>query len=96
MKRFVIACGIFGLLAMVSCEKCMQCSYTYTTTTIQQTVNGEQEVITTHESWIIDTGDLYLKEECIKKDESFTIEARYQLFADTTTLDDFEYTCVEI
>lgn len=85
------------LLAVIfinfSCEKCMKCSYTYTITTIQQTVNGEEEVVTTYEGWVKINDSTYFDEECIKGDESFTIESQYILFADTTTLDDFEYTC---
>jgi hypothetical protein len=87
------------LLAVIfmtfSCEKCMTCSYTYTITTIQQTVNGEEEVVTTYESWVKINDSTYFDEECIKGDESFTIESQYILFADTTTLDDFDYTCTE-
>lgn len=85
------------LLAVVfmtsSCEKCMKCSYTYTVTTIQQTVNGEEEVVTTYEGWVKLNDTTYFTEECIKGDESFTIESQYILFADTTTLDDFDYSC---
>ena len=44
------------LLAVIfiaySCEKCMSCSYTYTITTIEQTVNGEKEVVTTYKGWV--------------------------------------------
>jgi hypothetical protein len=85
------------LLAVIfiafSCEKCMSCSYTYTITTIEQTVNGEKEVVTTYTSWVKVNDSTYFDEECIKGDESFTIESQYILFADTTMLDDFAYTC---
>lgn len=89
----LILLGAFML--MVSCEQCMRCSYTYTVTTIQQTVNGEQEVVTTYEGWVPKNDSVDFDEECVKKGESFTIETQYQLFADTTTLDDFQYTCTE-
>lgn len=74
----------------------MRCSYTYTVTTIQQTVNGEQEVVTTYESWVKINDSTYFDEECLKKDESFSIEAAYQIKGDTTTLDDYTYTCEEL
>lgn len=87
------------LLAVIfitySCEKCMSCSYTYTVTTIEQTVNGEKEVVTTYSSWVKVNDSTYFDEECVKSDKPFTIENEYQFFADTTTLDDFEYTCTE-
>ncbi|MBK6952026.1 MAG: hypothetical protein IPH24_08240 [Crocinitomicaceae bacterium] len=85
------------LLAVIfitfSCEKCMSCSYTYTVTTIEQTVNGEKEVVTTYTGYVKINDSTYFDEECIKGDESFTIESQYILFANTTTLDDFAYTC---
>jgi hypothetical protein len=87
------------LLAVIfiaySCEKCMSCSYTYTITTIEQTVNGEKEVVNTYKGWVPKNDSVDFDEECVKKGESFTIETQYQFFADTTTLDDFEYTCTE-
>jgi hypothetical protein len=87
------------LLAVIfiaySCEKCMSCSYTYTITTIEQTVNGEKEVVTTYKGWVPRNDSVVFDEECVKQGVAFTIETQYQFFADTTTLDDFEYTCTE-
>ncbi len=73
----------------------MQCSYTYTVTTIIQTPNGEEEVTTTKTAYAFDSDGNQWKEECVKKDESFTIEAAYQTVEATTLLDDFDYVCVE-
>lgn len=93
MNRLLIVLGL--IITTSSCEKCMKCSYTYTITTIQQTVNGEQEVVTTYTGYIITEDSTLFSEECIKKDESFTIESSYQLKGDTTTLDNYKYTCTQ-
>ncbi len=92
--------GVFSfislaILGLSSCEKCMKCSYTYTVTTIQQTVNGEQEVVTSYTGYAT-SGDTIYDDECVKSGESFTIEQYYLDKQDTTVLDDFAYTCVEL
>ncbi|MBI3134670.1 MAG: hypothetical protein HYZ14_08370 [Bacteroidetes bacterium] len=86
--------SVFVLVS--SCERCMKCSYTYTVTTIEQTVNGEEEVVTTYTGYLQDTDTTYLKDECVKSDEEFTIDDKYSVLSDTTTLDNFEYTCTEL
>lgn len=73
----------------------MQCSYTYTVTTIQQTVNGEEEIVTTYTGYLYDDDSLIYSEECIKGDETYKIETAYQLEAETTTLDNYNYTCTQ-
>lgn len=84
------------ITSFISCEKCKKCSYTYTITTIEQTVNGEQEVVTTYESWVKIDDSTYFDEECIKGDDSFTIESHYLDKGDTTVLDDYQYTCQDL
>lgn len=90
----IIYIGVILLLS-ASCEKCMQCSYTYTVTTIQQTVNGEEEVVTTYTGYLYDEDSLIYSEECIKGDETYNIETAYQLEAENTTLDNYNYTCTQ-
>lgn len=95
--RFYVAFSFFFFAVLLgSCEKCMKCSYTYTVTTIQQGVNGEEEVVTTFTGYVKDTDSTFLQDECIKGESEFTIDDAYQEFADTTTLDNFEYTCTEL
>lgn len=87
-----------SLFYTLSCQKCKQCSYTYTKIETIQTVNGEEEVITEESGWILnDTGGLF-KDECIKprKNETFTIEEAYDLEKKTTDKLDFDYTCVDV
>lgn len=89
---------IFVSLFLSSCEKCKRCSYTYTKTTTVQTVNGEEEVTTEYTGVLSDESGETFGEECIKESEgeSFTIEQFYQNKADTTNLDNFEFTCQDL
>ena len=96
MSRIGVIGAVFVSLILVSCERCMKCSYTYTVTTIEQGVNGEEEVVTTYTGYVRDTDSTALQDECIKGDEDFTIDDKYSFFADTTTLDNFDYTCTEL
>ena len=91
--------ALIGLATIfVSCEKCKRCSYTYTVTEIQQTINGEQEVVSERTGVLEGPDGETFSEECIKesKDESFTIEQWYQNKADTTVLDNFAFTCEDL
>lgn len=87
----------FGLLfvsiTFFSCEKCKSCTFSYSVTTIEQGVNGEEEKKTTVTGTLSDEDGLPFGEECIKKDESFTIDQVYQSKKDTTVLDDFDFQC---
>lgn len=94
MLRFLFP-SLLGLLFIhSSCQQCKDCSYTYTETVINQTPNGEVEEQVTHTGYVIDSDGIALKEECIKKGESFTIEQAYENEKAESTLDNFEYTCV--
>lgn len=96
MRRLAGFMALSSLLLVVSCERCMKCSYTYTVTTIEQGVNGEEEVVTTYTGYLKDTDSTYLQDECIKDGSDFTIDDKYSLLSDTTTLDGFKYTCTEL
>lgn len=91
------AWALFSLLSIVfitvSCEKCKRCTYTYDVTTIEQGVNGEEEKVTTVSGSLNNPDGSSFREECIKNDESFTIEQYYQAKKDTTTLDNFDFVC---
>lgn len=92
--------AFFALIALsiffISCEKCKRCSYTYTVTEINQTLNGEEEVVTERTGVLEGPDGETFAEECIKKDETFTIEQWYQGKADTTNLDNFDFTCEDL
>ncbi|MEO9531798.1 MAG: hypothetical protein ABJG68_13540 [Crocinitomicaceae bacterium] len=91
------AWALFSLLTIVfintSCEKCKRCTYTYEETTIEQGVNGEEEKVTTYSGSLIKEDGTSFSEECIKNDESFTIEQFYQAKKDTTVLENFTFVC---
>ncbi len=93
MRSSIVITGLVFSSLFYSCEKCKSCSFSYTITTIEQGVNGEEEKKTTVTGTLTDEDGLPLNEECIKKDESFTIEQVYQSKKDTTVLDDFDFTC---
>ncbi|MEX1001925.1 MAG: hypothetical protein WDZ35_07410 [Crocinitomicaceae bacterium] len=96
MQRYSFFLIIFLFFVSVSCEKCKRCSYTYEVTTIEQTPNGEEEK-TTEVSGVLakENGETFA-EECIKKDEAFTIEQYYQDKKDTTVLNNFDFVCQDI
>jgi uncharacterized UBP type Zn finger protein len=98
--------GAFVLVGLtVSCERCMRCRYSYTETVIVETPDGEEEEVVEYEDQILldEEGAAY-GDECVKYSEykdnkdgySFDIETYYELEAETTELDDFEYTCSEL
>ena len=95
MRRAVVFIGLAGFIFLLSCEKCKRCSYSYTETTIEQTINGEQEVVRNYTGYIyVDT--VVFDSECVKGDEEFTIENMYMAKGDTTVLENYEYTCVDL
>lgn len=95
-NAFYILIGSAFLFA--SCEKCKRCSYTYDVTTIVQGINGEEEVVTEVTGVLQGPDSTTFNEECIKenKGEQFTIEGWYQGKADTTVLDNFQFTCEDL
>lgn len=95
MKRIILGLSLVTLFINTSCEKCKSCSYTYTKTTIVQTINGEETTKETLTSYVVDTDGSQLKQECIKNNETFSIELAYDLEKENTTLEDFEYVCVD-
>jgi len=96
MRRILIGLVLFAVFSIQACQKCKKCSYTYTKIETIQTVNGEEEVSTTETGWVEnDTGGVF-QEECIKRDESFSIVDAYELEEKTTDKVDFEYTCVDL
>jgi hypothetical protein len=95
MFRPVIIVALVFSVFLFSCEKCKKCSFTYTTTTIEQTINGEEEVVTTHTGYVYINDSTIFDNECIKSDEEFTIETAYIVKGDTTVLEDYEYTCTD-
>jgi len=90
--------ALFGFIFFISCEKCKRCEYSYTKTTIVQTVNGEQEVTTTYKSVIIDNtlADTTFDTEC-SKENKFTIEDVYINYGiNHTELDNYSYICKDL
>lgn len=96
MPRYLVLFSAIIVLGVSSCEKCKRCTYSYTKTTIQQTVNGEVEQTDTLTGILYDESGAAFTEECIKNDEEFTIEQVYATKDDTTVLDNFEYSCIDL
>jgi len=98
MYRSIVLIALVAFIFFISCEKCKKCSYSYTTTTIIQTVNGEQEVTTTFTSVVIDTSlaDTTFDTEC-SKENTFTIEQSYINYGlNHPELDNYTYTCKDL
>lgn len=95
MRRIVFALGSLVLLFMISCQKCMNCSYTYTNIEIIQTINGEEQVESTLAGYVLTDSSTNFSQECVKRGEDYTIEDAYILEEKTTDKVDFEYKCVE-
>ena len=96
MTRILLASILCVAFLTVGCQKCQQCSYTYTKIEIISTENGEEEQQTTVSGNLEDGDfDTSTEQECIKRGEEFTLEAKYQLEQSTTDKIDFEYTCTE-
>jgi len=96
MTRILFFAVLFGMLLTTSCQKCQQCSYSYTRIEIQSTPNGEVEVESTVTGNLED-GDFTTasEQECIKGSEEFTIRGRYEIEESTTEKMDFEFECIE-
>jgi hypothetical protein len=95
MKRIILGLSLATLFINTSCKKCKSCSYTYTSTSIVQGVNGEETLEETLTGYVIDEDGANLTQECIKNSESYTIDLAYDLEKENTTLDDFEIICVD-
>lgn len=98
MRSIQLLLAGFTLIVFASCEKCMSCSYSYTETEIIQTVNGEEEQVNEYTGrYILDDNGNSWRQECInsRKGEQFTIENAYEAEKQSTTKENFEYTCVE-
>lgn len=103
MRRVLFFASISALFINTSCERCKQCTYSHTVTTIVETPSGEEEVKTRKENLILlDEDGVAYGEECLKyseykgnKDGAFTIDDFYQIEKDKSTLEDFEFTCVD-
>jgi hypothetical protein len=101
MFRPVIIVALVCSAFVISCEKCKKCSFTYTTTEIVQTINGEEEVVTTHTGYVYTNDTTIFDSECInsrdlkKGTDQFTIENEYKMKGDTTVLENYEYTCTD-
>ncbi|MCG8575824.1 MAG: hypothetical protein MI810_13135 [Flavobacteriales bacterium] len=96
MSRFLFISLSAAFFTLMSCEKCKRCSYTYTETTIIQTPNGEEEQTVEKSGILNDDDGAAFGEECIKRDESFTIEDFYEAAKAESTLDNFDYECVDV
>ena len=97
MRRIILGLGVMGLFINTSCKKCKQCHYTYSTSEIVQTPNGEETVVTEGRIGYVvnDDGELF-KQECIKSGETYTIETLYLVEEENTTLTDFVIVCEDI
>lgn len=97
MRRIILGVGVLGLVINTSCKKCKQCHYTYSTSEIVQTPNGEETVVTTGVvGYVVNEEGEVFQQECIKGEEEFTIETAYLLEKSSSTLSDFDYVCTDI
>ena len=97
MRRIILVVGVLGLVINTSCKKCKTCHYTYSTSEIIQTPNGEETVVTNDiVGYVINDDGETLREECIKGDESFTIVTEYESEEATSTLSDFTIVCEDV
>lgn len=97
MRRIIFGAGVLCLVINTSCKKCKQCYYTYSTSEIVQTPNGEETVKTENiKGYIVNSDGELFQQECIKGQEEFTIETAYQVEKDNSTLADFEYFCTDL
>ena len=97
MRRIIFGAGVLCLVINTSCKKCKQCYYTYSTSEIVQTPNGEETVKTENiKGYIVNSDGELFQQECVKGQEEFTIETAYQLEKDNSTLADFDYVCTDI
>jgi len=95
MKRIILSLSLGALFMNTSCEKCKSCHYTYTKTTIIQTINGEEVIEETLVGYVVDDKNQKFDQECIKSDEQYTIENAYELEKNSSTLDDFVIICAD-
>ena len=96
MTRILFSGLIFSILLTSGCQKCQQCTYSYTRIDIISTPNGEVEEETTV-SGNLEDGDFTTsaEQECIKGREDFTLKAKYELEKSTSEEQDFEFICTE-
>ena len=96
MTRILFSSILFAILLTSGCQKCQQCSYSYTKIEIESTPNGEVEVESTVTGNLED-GDFTTaqEQECITGSEEFTITGKYEIEESTTDKLDFEFTCTE-
>ncbi|MFK8039026.1 MAG: hypothetical protein AB8B74_12095 [Crocinitomicaceae bacterium] len=98
MTRILFSSILFMMLLTSSCQKCKQCSYSYTKIEIVSSPNGESEEQTTVYGNLEDgdfTTATATEQECIKRGEEFTIEERYKIEESTSEEVDFEYVCTD-
>lgn len=96
MTRILFSSVLFVMLLTTSCQKCQQCAYTYTKIEIVSTPNGEEEVQTTVSGNLEDGDfDTSTEQECVKRGEDFTLEAKYILEESATDKVDFAYVCTD-
>ena len=97
MRRIILGVGLLVLVINTSCKKCKQCYYTYSTSEIVQTANGEETFVTTGvKGYVVDEDGQFFQQECIKGEEVFTIETAYELEEASSTLTDFTVVCADI
>ena len=103
MRRVLFFASISALFINTSCERCKQCTYSFTETSIVETPSGEEEVKTKRENLLLlDEDGVAYGEECLKyseykgnKDGAFTIDDFYEIEKGTSTLEDFDFVCAD-
>ena len=93
MRRILLSTLLIALIYLGSCQKCMQCSYTYTYIETVQTPNGEVVTDTTLTGYVLDDDGLTFSEECVKSNEDFTIEDAYKNFGINRHIHEYIWYC---
>jgi hypothetical protein len=97
MRRIILGLSVMSLVINTSCKKCTKCHYTYSTSEIVQTPNGEETVVTEGRvGYVVNDDGEQFTQECVKSGESPTIEVIYMTESENTTLSDFEVVCEDI
>lgn len=97
MKALTLITLILGCSSVfISCDKCLRCTYSYTTTKTEFTPNGEVTYTDTVTGQALPNEDGTLQSElCGKDDELSEFETRYANGNSNGQYENYTYECIE-
>ena len=97
MKALTLITLLIGLSsAFTSCDKCMRCTYSYTTTTTEFTPNGEVTFTDTITGQSLPNNEGTLQsEQCGSDEDLVEFETRYAEGNSNGQFENYSYNCVE-